>query len=80
MDTAYQSPLSMGFSRQEYWSGGAIAFSVCVCSWRYISITYASLRLLHITLIGILSITLNSFKNQLVDVGSWVGSYLRDRF
>ena len=59
---------------------GAIAFSVCVCSWRYISITYASLRLLHITLIGILSITLNSFKNQLVDVGSWVGSYLRDRF
>ena len=25
--TAYQAPLSMGFSRQEYWSGGAIAFS-----------------------------------------------------
>ena len=24
---AYQSPPSMGFSRQEYWSGGAIAFS-----------------------------------------------------
>ena len=24
---AYQAPLSMGFSRQEYWSGGAIAFS-----------------------------------------------------
>ena len=24
---AYQGPLSMGFSRQEYWSGGAIAFS-----------------------------------------------------
>ena len=27
--TAYQAPPSMGFSRQEYWSGGAIAFS-CV--------------------------------------------------
>ena len=25
---AYQNPRSMGFSRQEYWSGGAIAFSV----------------------------------------------------
>ena len=25
---AYQAPLSMGFSRQEYWSGGAIAFSI----------------------------------------------------
>ena len=25
---AYQPPLSMGFSRQEYWSGGAIAFSI----------------------------------------------------
>ena len=26
---AYQAPVSMGFSRQEYWSGvGAIAFSV----------------------------------------------------
>ena len=25
---AYQAPTSMGFSRQEYWSGGAIAFSV----------------------------------------------------
>ena len=24
---AYQAPLSMGFSRQEYWSAGAIAFS-----------------------------------------------------
>ena len=24
---AYQAPLPMGFSRQEYWSGGAIAFS-----------------------------------------------------
>ena len=24
---AHQAPLSMGFSRQEYWSGGAIAFS-----------------------------------------------------
>ena len=24
---AYQAPPSMGFSRQEYWSGGAIAFS-----------------------------------------------------
>ena len=24
---AYQAPLSMGFSRQEYWRGGAIAFS-----------------------------------------------------
>ena len=24
---AYQAPLSVGFSRQEYWSGGAIAFS-----------------------------------------------------
>jgi len=24
---AYQAPLSMGFSRQEYWSGGTIAFS-----------------------------------------------------
>ena len=24
---AYQAPSSMGFSRQEYWSGGAIAFS-----------------------------------------------------
>ena len=26
----YQAPLSMGFSRQEYCSGGAIAFS-CYC-------------------------------------------------
>ena len=26
--TAYQAPPSMGFSRQEYWSGGASAFSV----------------------------------------------------
>ena len=25
--TAHQAPLSMGFSRQEYWSGGAMAFS-----------------------------------------------------
>ena len=25
--TAYQAPPSLGFSRQEYWSGGAIAFS-----------------------------------------------------
>ena len=25
--TAYQAPPSMRFSRQEYWSGGAIAFS-----------------------------------------------------
>ena len=25
---AYQAPPSMGFSRQEYWSGGAIAFSL----------------------------------------------------
>ena len=24
---AYQAPPSMGFSKQEYWSGGAIAFS-----------------------------------------------------
>ena len=24
---AYQAPPSMGFSRQEYWSGGAITFS-----------------------------------------------------
>ena len=24
---AYQAPPSMGFSRQEYWSGGAISFS-----------------------------------------------------
>ena len=24
---AHQAPPSMGFSRQEYWSGGAIAFS-----------------------------------------------------
>ena len=24
---AYQGPPSMGFSKQEYWSGGAIAFS-----------------------------------------------------
>ena len=24
---AYQAPLSMGFSRQEYWSGGPVAFS-----------------------------------------------------
>ena len=28
---AYQAPLSMGFSRQEYWSGGAIAFSEQGC-------------------------------------------------
>ena len=27
LSAAYQAPLSMGFSRQEYWSGGAIAFS-----------------------------------------------------
>ena len=27
---AYQAPLPMGFSRQEYWSGGAIAFSICL--------------------------------------------------
>ena len=26
---AYQAPPSMGFSRQEYWSGGAIAFFTC---------------------------------------------------
>ena len=26
--SAYQAPPSMGFSRQEYWNGGAIAFSV----------------------------------------------------
>ena len=25
---AYQAPLSMGFSRQEYWSGGAIGFTI----------------------------------------------------
>jgi len=30
---AYQAPLSMGFSRQEYWSGGAIAFSVTANRW-----------------------------------------------
>ena len=28
---AYQAPLSMGFSRQEYWSGGATAFSNECC-------------------------------------------------
>ena len=27
MTAAYQAPPSVGFSRQEYWSGGAIAFS-----------------------------------------------------
>ena len=27
---AYQAPPSMGFSRQEYWSGGAIAFSAYI--------------------------------------------------
>ena len=27
LDAAYQAPPSMGFSRQEYWSRGAIAFS-----------------------------------------------------
>ena len=25
---AYQAPSSMGFSRQEYWSGGTVAFSI----------------------------------------------------
>ena len=29
---AHQAPLSMGFSRQEYWSGGATAFSDCILS------------------------------------------------
>ena len=29
---AYQAPPSMGFSRQEYWSGGAISFSN---AWRW---------------------------------------------
>ena len=29
---AYQAPLSTGFSRQEYWSWGAIAFSVNICN------------------------------------------------
>ena len=28
MDYSPPGPLSMGFSKQEYWSGGAIAFSV----------------------------------------------------
>ena len=41
---AYQASPSMGFSRQEYWSGGAIAFSVhiyvfysifCICKSLY---------------------------------------------
>ena len=38
---AYQAPPSMGFSRQEYWSG-VIAFSdVCVCIYIYkISLAY----------------------------------------
>ena len=27
MTAAYQAPPSVGFSRQEYWSGGAIALS-----------------------------------------------------
>ena len=31
---AYQAPSSMGFSRQEYWSGGAIAFSEGIGIWR----------------------------------------------
>ena len=30
---AYQAPPSMGFSRQEYWSGGAIAFSENGWEW-----------------------------------------------
>ena len=25
---AHQAPLSMGFSKQEYWSGGAIGFTI----------------------------------------------------
>ena len=32
---AFQAPPSMGFSGQEYWSGGAIAFSVKVASSFY---------------------------------------------
>ena len=43
--TAYQAPPSMGFSRQEYWSGGAIAFDlymhihtylwlICIVVWK----------------------------------------------
>ena len=42
---AYQAPPSMGFSRQEYWSGGAIAFDlymhihtylwlICIVVWK----------------------------------------------
>ena len=33
---AHQAPLSMGFSRQEYWSGGAIAFSRASLVFSYI--------------------------------------------
>ena len=29
--TAYQAPLSMGFSRQEYWSGGPLPFLTYIC-------------------------------------------------
>ena len=34
---AHQAPPSMGFSRQEYWSGGAIAFSWETCAVTIIS-------------------------------------------
>ena len=38
---AYQAPLSMGFSRQEYWSGVAIAFSSSSLTAFQINILFA---------------------------------------
>ena len=42
--TAYQAPLSMGFSRQEYWSG--LPFSICYKAglWCWILLTFACLE------------------------------------
>ena len=30
---AYQAPLSMGFSRQEYWSGVPLPSPIIICNW-----------------------------------------------
>ena len=69
---AYQAPPSMGFSRQEYWSGGAIAFSnninyrvliFCTCHFQISSLFFVSF--------GFLCLQVSPVSNFCSDTRGW---------
>ena len=57
---AFQAPPSMGFSRQEYWSEGAIAFSVQKLDYRNGTIVHPVFQVSNLRVISDSSIFLTS--------------------